>query len=435
MRTKIVILVVSFIVTFLFQSCAKLAITNTNLFDPVTGSMLPDRTIIVGGERIIAIGTPDSPVKIPGGARVIDGSGKYVIPGLIDAHVHLVFLLHEVNVKGEEVLPLYLGNGVTSVRCIGDQIEPQKIVADYAAKQSESCPTVFMCSPLIDGPNPMHSAGYTITDPSRIPGYADTLVSYGISTLKMYVGLDTAVFHKVIKEGHKRGLPVAAHLPSRFVKAENAIDWGLDVIEHIWGVPDDSLIIAKMAAQGTMVNPTLVVFKNMIYLPDLPEVWQSRDNYFVPDTLHSSWNFYRNNKTKYNDENRQARQEKMNTYKKLTGTLYRAGVTLLAGTDSPEPYCPPGFALHAELELLVESGLPPAAALKCATINNALALRQANNLGSIEVGKIADMVILNDDPLADIHNTRSIHRVIHLGIVCDPTTILPTPRVPIEDSF
>ena len=120
----------------------------------------------------------------------------------------------------------------------------------------------------------------------------------------------------------------------------------------------------------------------------------------------------------------------MDAYKKITGTLYRAGVTLLAGTDTPEPYCPPGFSLHDELALLVESGLPPAAALKCATLNNARALKQANNLGSVEIGKIADMVILNANPLSDIRNTRTIYRVIHRGIVCDPKSVLPSPRVP-----
>jgi len=116
--------------------------------------------------------------------------------------------------------------------------------------------------------------------------------------------------------------------------------------------------------------------------------------------------------------------------KNTTGKLYRAGVTILAGTDSPEPYCPPGFALHDELVLLVESGLSPAAALKCATMNNARALKQSKNLGSIEVGKIADMVILNANPLSDIRNTRTIDRVIHRGIVCDPKSVLPSPRVP-----
>ena len=429
MRIKSVIILVLLLAFFLFQSCARLAITNINLFDQHTGSMLPNRTILVDGDRIIAIGAPGSPIKVPVFAKVINGSGKYIIPGLIDAHTHLVFLLDAVNVKGEDVLPLYLGNGVTSVRDIGDRIVPQKAVDDYADRHPESCPTVFMCSPLIDGSIPYHSTvGISLTDPEKVPHFVDSMVSYGVTTLKIYVKTDSAVFRKVIEEGHKHGLTVSAHLGS--VSAHDAVGWGLDVIEHISSIPNDSrlpLLIAKMVAQGTMVDPSLVVFKNMLLLPDLPEVWQSKDNYYVPDTLQSSWNLYRSNTKEFNEQNRQSRQEKMDKYKNLTGTLHRAGVTLLAGTDSPEPYCQPGFSMHTELALLVESGLSPAEALKCATMNNALALKQTDNLGSIEVGKIADMVVLNANPLADIRNTRAIHRVIHHGIVIDPKSLLPSP--------
>lgn len=437
MRTKPAIIPGLLFTIFIFQSCARFAITDTNLFDPVTGSMLANRTIIVDGDRIVAIGSPSNPIKVPAYAKVIDGSGKYVIPGLIDAHTHLVFYLDSVKVKGEAVLPLYLGNGVTSVRDIGDGIVEQKRVADYAAAHPETSPTVFMCSPLIDGANPYHGADLissVITDPARVPAFIDSLVSYGVTTLKIYVHADSAVFRKTIEEGHKHGLTVSAHLPSNVVRTKDALDWGLDVIEHVFGAPEDSLLVAQMVAQGTMFDPTLVVFKNMLVLNDLPEIWKNKDNFYVPDTLHKLWDSYRADakwiNVRLNEQNLQSRRNTMEAYKNTAGKLYRAGVTLLAGTDTPMPYCPPGFALHDELVLLVESGLSPAAALQCATINNARALKQTENLGSIEVGKIADMVILNANPLSDIRNTRTIDRVIHHGIICDPKSVLPTPRVP-----
>ena len=437
MRTKPVIILGLLLASFLIQSCARLAITNTNLFDPVIGSMLPNRTILVHGDRIVAIGTPASPIKVPAFSKVINGSGKYVIPGLIDAHSHLVFLLDSANVKGEDVLPLYLGNGVTTVRDIGDGIVEEKRVANYADVHRETCPTVFLCSPLIDGLSPFHGADLVstaITDPARVPAFIDSMVAYGVTTLKIYVYADSAVFHKVIEEGHKHGLTVSAHLPSNVVRTNDALDWGLDVIEHIFGAPEDSLLISQMVAQGTMLDPTLVVFRNMLLLNDQPEVYQNKDNYYVPASVQKYWDSYRMNakwlNIRLNEQNLQSRKNSMEKYKNTTGKLYRAGVTLLAGTDTPEPYCPPGFALHDELVLLVESGLSPAAALKCATINNARALKQTNNLGSIEIGKIADMVILDANPLSDIRNTRTIDRVIHRGIVCDPKSLLPSPRVP-----
>jgi imidazolonepropionase-like amidohydrolase len=104
--------------------------------------------------------------------------------------------------------------------------------------------------------------------------------------------------------------------------------------------------------------------------------------------------------------------------------LFGAGVPLLAGTDAPEPYCPPGFALHQELELLVEAGLTPIAALQAATINNARALKQGSQLGSVESGKLADLVILDADPTADIRNTRKIAHVVRGGVVCNPKALL-----------
>ncbi|MEJ0103847.1 MAG: amidohydrolase family protein [Bacteroidota bacterium] len=429
------LIVVVLPVFLLLQSCHRLAITDINLFDPATGLMMPNRTILVEGDRVTAIGKPGSEIKIPSFTKIINGSGKWIIPGLIDAHSHLVFLLDSLNIKGEEMMPLYLGNGVTSVRDIGDGIIEQKRVADFAAAHRETCPTVFLCSPLIDGAHPYHGAdrvSMPVTDPARVPGFIDSLVAYGVSTLKLYVYADSAVFHKVIDEGHKHGLTVSAHLPSNVVKTQDALNWGLDVIEHVFGTPDDSLLIAQMVKQGTMLDPTLIVFKNMLLFNDQPEVYQNADNSFMPDTVLKYWDTYRMNAqwtgSRLTKENFQSRLKYMEGYMNAAARLYHAGVTLLAGTDSPEPYCPPGFALHDELSLLVECGLSPAAALKCATLNNAKALKQQDNLGTIEVGKIADMVILDADPLTDIRNSRAINQVIHHGIVCDPKALLSMPR-------
>lgn len=408
---------------------AGLAITNCSLFDSVSGTMLADRTVIVEGSRITAIGTPSSPVPIPSGARVVDGQGRYVIPGLIDAHCHLIFLLEDVGLNGEDLLPLYLGNGVTTVRSAGDPVAREKLLADFAAANPESCPTVFMCSPLIDGYPPYHpgDVSVSITDPDDVPAFVDQMVSYGVTTLKLYVGVSPEVFARVVQEGHSRGLVVSAHLGS--ISTQQAVDYGIDVIEHIWGATANPDTMAQMVAQGTMNAPTLAVFRNMIYLCDLPEVYQNPDNYYVPKGLHDSWDAYRL-ATGFSESNRQSRIDTMDYYYWLTGLELTSGVTLLAGTDSAEPYCPPGSALQQELELLVRSGLSPGAALQCATINNAKALGQMANLGSVEVGKVADLIVLTANPLEDIRNTRAIQWVVHNGILCDPKTILPELRVP-----
>jgi imidazolonepropionase-like amidohydrolase len=124
------------------------------------------------------------------------------------------------------------------------------------------------------------------------------------------------------------------------------------------------------------------------------------------------------------------RRREFAKFQELTGKLYRSGVVLLAGTDAPEPQVTPGFSLHEELELLVGSGLPTAAALRCATLNNATALGQEKQLGSIAPGKLADLVLVNKNPLDNIRHTRAIELVIRGGIVCRPSELLE--RVPKE---
>src|SRR5439155_24867665 len=155
--------------------------------------------------------------------------------------------------------------------------------------------------------------------------------------------------------------------------------------------PQAKALIAQLAKRKIMVDPTLTVFKNMLLLSDLEEVNRHADNGHMPKRLRTYWDAYRLGQG-LSQATRERRRQEFQKYQELTGVLFRAGVLLLAGTDAPEPYCPPGFALHQELELLVEAGLTPVAALQAATINNARALKQDKHLGSIEAGKLARCV-------------------------------------------
>jgi imidazolonepropionase-like amidohydrolase len=193
--------------------------------------------------------------------------------------------------------------------------------------------------------------------------------------------------------------------------------------------PQAQGLIAHLAKRQVMVDPTLTVFKNMLLLSDQEEVHKHPDNARMPKRLRTYWDGYRRGQG-LAPATRERRQQEFAKYQELTGLLHAAGVPLLAGTDSPEPYCPPGFALHQEMELMVQSGLKPAAVLQAVTINNARALKQQDRLGSVAVGKLADVVILDADPTIDIRNTRKISRVIRSGIECDPATVLQS--VPTE---
>lgn len=423
------------VLIFFFTSCNKILLTNVNLVDTESGNISANTNLLIKKEKIEAIAEPSKKIGGRLFSKKIDCSGKWVIPGLIDAHAHLIFLLDSLNVKAESVMPLYFANGVTSVRDIGDGIAEQQRVAKLAMKKPETYPTVYMCSPLMEGQYAYHGpdpVSQPINDSTRVPGYIDSLVKAGISTIKIYAFADAPVYRRIIEEGHKHGITVAAHLPSNRVKTSDALSWGIDVIEHIFGVPTDSVTISEMARRGVMVDPTLVNFRNMFLFSDQPSIYQSPAIRFMPDTVQHDWELYRKNALWLNKPltpgTLAERESWMIKFKENVLRLHKAGIKLLAGTDAPEPFCPPGFTLHEELELLVESGLTPIDALACATINVATALKQEKNIGSVRVGKFADLVILNADPTVSIKNTKNIHTVIHRGKICNIKKLLSIPR-------
>ena len=428
-----------------WSTAQMLVIKGGTVFDSADATMKPLQAIVVDRDKIRAIGTPDKPVSIPKDAREINAQGKFILPGFIDAHVHLVHRLNFAHVTGDEVLPLFLANGVTSVRDTGDEIVAQTLVAKFADEHPERCPRVFKCSFLIDSDPPIHrDIGLPVSDPTKIPNIIDDMVKWKVTTLKIYAGTSRPVGRKVIEEGHRRGLFVTGHLSA--YRAQDAIEDGIDCLEHITSVFDFTIppdaarqrgirstidlsnsqakgLITLLAKRQVMVDPTLVVFKNMLLLSDLDDVRNHSDNAPVPERLRKYWIEYCNAQG-LAPGTRDRRKAEFAKYQELTGLLNTAGVPLLVGTDAPEPFCPPGYSLHQEMELMVQSGMKPAAVLQAATINNARSLKQQEQIGSIAVGKLADIVILDSDPIKDIRNTRRITRIIRGGIDCEPAKVL-----------
>lgn len=425
------------------EGSRPVVIRNCAVLDVARGVMLPEQTVVLQGGKIRAVG-PREAVETPPGASTVEARGKFLIPGLIDAHVHLVHVLDFARVTGDEVLPLFLAAGVTSVRDIGDEIVAETLVERFATAFPERSPRIFKCSPLIDADPPYHhDIGRPVTDPAKVPAFVDEMAGWGVTSLKIYVGTPREVGRVVIAEGHKRGLKVAGHL-GRYA-AQDAVADGIDVLEHIWSVfdyiipPEDprrsgyratldldnpraKALIADLVRHKTMVDPTLAVFRGIL-LNDLSEYREHPDNALMPARLLRRWNGP-SGRSSLTPETLAARRGEFVKYQELTGKLHRAGVKLLAGTDAPEPFVPPGTSLHQELEMLVESGLSPAEALRCATQNNAEALGQADRLGSITPGKTADLVLLDADPLQRISNTRAIAKVFRGGLVVEPAELL-----------
>jgi hypothetical protein len=284
-----------------------------------------------------------------------------------------------------------------------------------------------------------------VTSPQEVPAVLDEVLKWNASTVKIYAGTKREVGRAIIDQAHRRKLFVTAHLGN--YSAQDAVADGIDGLEHIWSVfnyvippevarqpghrgnldldnPLCQELVVELARRKVYVDPTLTVFRNMILLPDVPEVSGHGDNALAPRRLREFWPVYLQRSGCPQGGPLADRQREFAKFQELTGKLYRAGVPLLAGTDAPEPQVTPGFSLHQELERLVESGLPPAAALRAATLNNAAALRQEDRLGSIAPGKLADLVILSANPLDDIRNTRQIELAIRGGKLCRPAELL-----------
>jgi len=385
-------------------------------------------------------------MKLAANSRRIDGRGKYLVPGFIDAHVHLVHVLDYAHVTGDEVLPLYLAAGVTSIRSTGDEIVAATLVARHANSHPEISPRVFTCSPLLDGQPPVHrDVGLAVTQADSVPGILDDLKKWNISTVKIYVGTGPVIGKAIIEESHRRGIPVTGHLGA--YTAQQAVEDGIDCLEHIWSVfdyiippnntrqpgyrgnldlesPIAGSLISQLVSHKTFVDPTLVVFRNMILLCDQPRVFEVSGEWSVPRRLLEFWPTYLKGSGCPQGGPLLDRRKEFAKFQALTAKLYIAGVPLLVGTDSPEPNCTPGLSLHEEMFLLAQSGIPAAAVLQAATLNNASALHQQDRLGSITPGKLADMVLLTADPLKDIRNTRSIELVVRDGKVSYPGQLL-----------
>ena len=289
-------------------------IESCNLFDSASGTMLSEQTIVIQGSQIIRVTGKDSVPEVPADATRIDGRGKFALPGLIDAHVHVVHVLDFAHVTGDEVLPLYLAAGVTSIRSTGDEVVAATLVARFAAAHPEFCPRVFTCSSLLDADPPIHrDVGRAVTDPIKVPELFDDLERWDITTVKIYAGTARPVGRAIIEESHRRELFVTAHLGN--YSAQDAVADGVDGLEHIWSVfnyvippevtslpghrgqldldnPLCESLVTELAQRKTFVDPTLAVFRNMILLPDVPEVHDHADNALVPKRLREFWPVY-----------------------------------------------------------------------------------------------------------------------------------------------
>lgn len=427
-----------------------LAIIHVTVIDVSGGEAATDQTVIIKGERISHLGKTGE-VAIPRDARTVDAGGKFVIPGLWDMHVHTL-----QDGRPQLLFPLFIAHGVTGVRDMGSpltELEGIRKLREQIEEGKLLGPRIVAAGPIVDGPRPMFlELSIAVSDETEARQAVKDLQTGGADFIKVYSLLPYDAYLAVADEARRRALPFAGHVPES-VGALEASDAGQRSIEHLSGVrlacstseaeltqkiiearakSDASLLyralryayakskdtysqqkaealFARFVANDTWQVPTLVVARFMAQL-------NTDSNQERGAALEDSEMIKNNRRLKKltEDEFESVSTSAQNAFD-LVSAMRRAGVKFMAGTDAPNPFVNPGTSLHDELELLVQTGFTPLEALQCATRNPAEYLGRLDTLGTVEQGKIADLVLLDANPLEDIGNTRRIWAVVVNG--------------------
>lgn len=408
------------------------AFTHVSVIDGRSPEMRTDRTVVIRGNRITAEG-PASSVRVPAGARVIDGRGKFLIPGLWDMHVHTVMP------GGRNVLQLYIANGVTGVRDMASDWATLTAWRGEVARGSLVGPRIVASGPYLEGGD-VPIPHLLVKAPADAAPAVDSLIRLGVDFIKVHGQLTPESYFAIARAARARRIPFAGHV-SRTVGAAAASDSGQASIEHILAVPnpctpaevvalaprfpvqaalgrcdtlDQAPLYAKLKRNGTWVVPTLVAQVEVSLWPrrELPGDSVAR---YLPDSLRT---FVAGIFPMVDSVPPDADINGRKLFDKrvaVTGALFRAGVGVMAGTDAPLRNSPPGFGLHEELVHLTRAGLTPFEALRAATYEPARFLGMLDSSGTVEVGKVADLVLLTANPLVDIRNSSRTEVVIANG--------------------
>lgn len=442
------------------QGAPAILFRDVHVVDAVSGPRA-DLSVLVEGDRIVAVG-PASEVEAPAGARIVEGAGGTLIPGLWDAHVHFDY---EPEVA-RAMLPLFIANGITAVRDTGGHVDRVLPWRGLSSSADVPAPRVFVAGPLVDGVPRVYDGGVPsrpdlaveVADAEAASRAVDALADAGVDLIKAYEMLSPAAFEAVVGRAAARGLPTTGHLPLG-VDLATAVD-GLRSMEHLRNLemacaadaeallaerrdlltnPEGlsggdlrsaihaaqrgravrdqdetrcAAVIETLRASGTWQVPTLTVSTPRVVRLHATEAWRDTFRY-LPEPARSEWIEGALEMAQVDPD---ADTEAYVAWAfDMVGRLAAAGVPIMAGTDTPIFFLTPGFSLHEELALLVRSGLTPLQAIAAATIEPARYFGLEDRMGSIAPGRVADLVLLEASPLEEIGNTRRIRAVVSRG--------------------
>jgi imidazolonepropionase-like amidohydrolase len=426
----------------------SLAIINVNIIDATGAPVQAGMTVVIRGDRIVSIGkTPKT--KIPADAKTLDARGKFLIPGLWDMHVHTIF--GDWIPGGKEVaLPLFVANGITGVRDMGGDLEKLLLWRSEIAAGTLLGPRMVIAGPMLDGPKSRFPSSVSLTTADEGKTAVDDLRAKGVDFIKVQSFITRDAYFAVAAETKRLGITLVGHVPDS-VRATEASDAGQKSIEHLTGIfegaapttVEDSFIkgatktpkiyldnyddarasalIAQMARNHTWLVPTLVWERGQWLIDDIDYSHDSDLPYAPASWQQKSWpTFTKSILAEMDTDDVAIRRRFVAKEFAIVGAMHKAGVEIMAGTDTAAAVAVlPGFSLHTELECLVQAGLTPMEALQAATLSPAKFLGLQNEMGTIQPGKLANLVLLDSNPLDDIRNTRKINAVVLNGRLLD----------------
>jgi len=422
-------------------------ISRINIIDVEKGIVIKDMNVFIKDAFITDIIPGNQQTNLPKSDTVINGKGKYLIPGLWDMHTHVF--------APDQMFPLLVANGITGIRDMFDYIKNVSQWRNRMQTGSLLNIDLFVSGPIVDGPKPVWPGSVAVSNAEEGRTAVDSVKNkLKADFVKVYSLLSRESYFAIADEAKKQNIPFAGHVPNVITVTEAARS-GQKSLEHLYGfieaTGDSSdfyfqyqqgnvkdtvwkgrdyrrkfllrtfnpeklkMVLKEMKGTGAWVSPTMTVNYGIAQMDDTTLLNSSRMQY-MGIFYRNFWDYRKDFRFKtFTEETFSLFKKEFDLKLKIVKAIHDAGIPLIAGTDFPNPHCYPGFSLHDELQWYVKAGLTPAQALRTATLNPALYFGIQQTHGTVAAGKIANLVMLSNNPLDDIANTQKIEMVILRG--------------------